>query len=215
MKSMIKTRLIIGLMFASTQLMAENSPTLLSKDAHPWSITSSLGLANYQYMEGDQGQTAIGRLAFGNHMLSIGNTAIGVEIGLQSGNQMRFDIPKKTIDSLGGVPITGTIQPTLDVLLTFKTPLSTSLPLYALVKAGANYRQLRMDRTEINDRSEISPEIQAGLGFSVNENLMVSLVYQRILGGNPNFTANALTETGVIARIPRQEAVFFGLTFIL
>lgn len=213
MKTRLKKALIVSLLAASTSVLAEKSLNTPSKEAHPWSITTSLGLANYQHMAEGQGNTALGRVSFGNHMLSFGNSQLGLEIGLQSGNQMRFDIPKKTIDMLGGVPIVGTIQPALDLLLTLNTPLSTSLPLTGIIKGGLSYRQLRMDRIEIKDIGELSPEMQVGLGYEISNNLSINLVYQHLFGGNPNFTLNAMTETGVIAHIPSEDAVFLGLKF--
>jgi opacity protein-like surface antigen len=178
----------------------------------PWSITASMGMGNFQYMEGTHGQTALGRFAFDYAL----NSHLGIEVGIQNGNHMRFALPHETVAILGGVPVEGATKPLLDLLVTAKTPhFNRAVPLYGLIKGGVAYRQLEIDRETVNDLTKIAPEVQAGIGYKVNKHLDVGLVYQYVAGKNPNVQADALTETGKIVNIPTQQAVLLGLTFTL
>lgn len=178
----------------------------------PWSITASMGMGNFQYMESTHGQTALGRLAFDYAL----NSHLGIEVGIQNGNHMRFALPHETVSILGGVPVEGATKPLLDLLVTAKTPhLNSAVPLYGLIKGGVAYRQLEIDRETVNDLTKIAPEVQAGIGYKVSKHLDVGLMVQYVAGKNPNVQADALTETGKIANIPTQQAVLLGLTFTL
>lgn len=195
----------------TTQVLAQAIENKSEKYS-PWSITTSLGMAQFDSMDELHGQTALGRLAFGYAL----TRHFGLEMGIQNGNQMRLDLPKKTVDVLGGVPLVGTAKPLIDALITIKTPsLSSTTPLFALAKGGVAYRQLQMDRESINDRAQFSPEIQAGLGYKVSECLDVHLMVQYVLGSNPDVQVDAMTERGWIANIPSQRAIFLGLTLNL
>lgn len=178
----------------------------------PWAITASLGMGNYEHMDANQGQTAMGRFAT-HYALT---RYLGLEAGIQTGNQMRFDLPQESLDILGGLSLSGIIKPQLDVLFTARTPqFSLTNPLYAQVKGGIVYRQLQMDRESINDKDEFAPEFQIGLGYEINNRLDLSLMYQYIAGKTPNIQVDALSETARIAHIPIQSALMFGLTFTL
>lgn len=196
----------------TTPVVAQSIENKSAFKYSPWSITASLGMEQFDSMEGLHGQTALGRLAFGYAL----NNHFGLEIGVQNGNQMRLALPKKTVDVLGGVPLVGTAKPLIDVLITLKTPfLSSTTPLFALAKGGVAYRQLQMDRETINDKSQFAPELQAGFGYKVSEHLNVSLMAQYVLGKNPDVQADAISERGWIANIPTQKAILLGLIFNL
>lgn len=196
----------------TTQVLAQSIENKSVQKHSPWSITTSLGMAQFDSMEDLHGQTALGRLAFGYAL----TRHFGLEMGIQNGNQMRLDLPKKTVDVLGGVPLVGTAKPLIDALITVKTPsLSSTTPLFALAKGGVAYRQLQMDRESINDRAQCAPELQAGLGYKVSERLDVHLMIQYVLGSNPDVQVDAMTERGWIANIPSQRAIFLGLTLNL
>ena len=178
----------------------------------PWSITASMGVGTLPYMEGTHGQTALGRLAFDYAITPY----LGLELGIQNGNHMRFALPKETVMNFGGVPVEGTLKPSLDALISAKTPyVHSRFPLYGLVKGGVAYRQLQMDRDSINDVAQTAPEVQAGLAYQINQHVDIHLVYQYIAGKNPDIQVNPLTETGSIAAIPTQRAALIGLRFNL
>lgn len=178
-----------------------------------WSIIASLGYGQYQSMYRDDGQTAIGRLAIAAELLTTRQTAFGLELGVQSGNRMRFEIPQSTLDVLGGVVRT-TVKPMLDLLITANTnPLSESL-LFTQIKGGIAYRQWQMDSDLINSKSELAGEVQAGFGYPLTEITSLNLLYQGVFGGNPKFHLSPLNETGRISTIPIQHGVLFGLSVI-
>lgn len=182
--------------------------------ANNWSITFNTGFARYQDADDNQGKTMVGRLGFSREFFNSGGAGIGLELGLQSGNTMRFDIPKENLEILGGVPIVGTMKPMLDVLLTLTMSVDSGGSMYTILKGGASYRQLQMDRETVNDLARFNPELQAGVGYSVNNFLQTSLIYQRIFGKNIAFQVDEIIERGVIANIPTQDAVFFGLKLL-
>ena len=84
----------------------------------PWRINASMGLQSTLDAEAHHGDSAVGRLSFEYMPINY----VGVELGIQSGNSMRFTVGKETIDTLGGVGIEGHIKPMIDVLLTVKSP---------------------------------------------------------------------------------------------
>ncbi|HHX8430835.1 TPA: hypothetical protein ACVO1V_002938 [Legionella pneumophila] len=196
----------------TTQVLAQSIENKSAFKYSPWSITASLGMEQFDSMEGLHGQTALGRLTFGYALTN----HFGLETGIQNGNQMRLALPKKTVDVLGGVPVVGTAKPLIDALITVKTPpLSSTIPLFLEAKGGVAYRQLQMDRETMNDRSQFSPELQVGLGYTVREHLNVNLMVQYVLGKNPDVTVDAVTERGWVANIPTQKAILLGLTLNL
>lgn len=196
----------------TTQVLAQSIENKSAFKYSPWSITASLGMEQFDSMEGLHGQTALGRLAFGYALTN----HFGLETGIQNGNQMRLALPKKTVDVLGGVPVVGTAKPLIDALITVKTPpLSSTIPLCVQAKGGVAYRQLQMDRESMNDRSQFAPELQAGFGYKVSEHLNVNLMIQYVRGKNPDVAVDAVTERGWIANIPTQKAILLGLTLNL
>ena len=212
MKNNLKHTVAILLSGLITAPVLAQTPLPQHVQRSPWSITASMGMGSFQYMESTHGQTALGRLAFDYALTEY----LGLEAGIQNGNHMRFALPHETVNILGGVPVEGTTKPLLDLLVTAKTPtFNSALPLYGLIKGGAAYRQLQMDRETVNDLTQIAPEFQAGIGYKVSKHLDVGLMVQYVAGKNPNVQADALTETGKIANIPTQVAVFLGLTLTL
>jgi hypothetical protein len=193
--------------FLSMPLLAHT--TRHHNDANtPWSITASMGLGTMPYMEGAHGQTPLGRLAFDYAFTQ----HLGLEMGIQNGNHMRFALPKETVMTFGGVPVEGTLKPALDILLSARTPyLNSDIPLYSVAKAGVMYRQLQMDRESMNDLIQNTAELQAGIAYQFNQHVDVQLMYQYVFGAYPDIQVDALTEIGHIAHIPAQSSVLLGI----
>jgi len=184
-----------------------------SKRAHPWSITASMGYTNYQDMYRNDGQTPVGRLAFGHDCYAFNQATLGLELGVQNGNTMRFFPSQTAIDTLGGLPIQTTVKPMLDLLVTLKSASLSTMPVYAQLKGGIAYRRWQFnDRDSINDKSQIAGEVQAGLGYAISERASMNLFYQGIYGSSPNFSLNAVAETGRVSNIPVQHGVLLGMT---
>lgn len=185
-------------------------------DTCPWSITGSVGYAGLEGAFQGQGQTAVGRLGIGKTFRDSGRANLGLELGVQNGTTMQLHIPQETLDLLGGVPVTVTVNPLIDLLATIRfTPVSTTA-MFADIKLGAAYR--RMDvliRQTVNNKSQFAGEVQAGLGVPVTDAATLSLLYQGIYGGSVNFRAYESSETGVISNIPVQNGVLLSLNVAL
>lgn len=180
----------------------------------PWSIIASLGYTYFENGYQNDGQTVLGRLAIDKELYHSIQIAIGAELGVQNGNTMRLTTSNGAIDTLGGLPIQTTIKPILDLLVTVKTEPFIKLPAFGLVKGGVAYRQWQLnDRTSVNNIQNIAGEVQAGLGMTLNQQASLSLLYQGIYGGNPNFQTNAIKSTGHLNNIPIQQGILFSLSY--
>ncbi|ETO93296.1 hypothetical protein [Legionella oakridgensis] len=184
--------------------------------AHPWSVTGSLGYTVYEDMYRSDGQTAVGRFAIGHEIYTSHFLQWGFEIGVQNGNTMRYFPSQAAIDALGGLPIQTTVKPMLDLLATVKTASFGTTPVFGVLKGGIAYRHWQFnDRDSINDKSLIAGELQAGLGYAISERTSLSLSYQGIYGGNPDFRYNADNAIARVSNIPMQNGVLLGLTVAL
>ncbi|MFJ1270002.1 hypothetical protein ACD661_15695 [Legionella lytica] len=179
-----------------------------------WGFSGSLGATHYTQVYNTDGYSVLGRLSFDVQYSLANSLDVGLETGVQNGNTMRLDIPKPTLDLLGGEPVSIIVKPTIDVLATAKITPSVDAAVYGLVKAGVAYRQMQVDRNEVNDLSKISPEVQAGLGYTINTSLAVHLLYQHIFGNNPNYEVDTQTERGSISNIPSQDSLLLGITLL-
>lgn len=193
---------------------------------HPWSFIGSLGYTWYNdFYDGStadlsaqeaigDGQTALGRFAIARDLGALNTVRFGIELGVQSGNTARLDIPQSTIDELGGILPQVTIKPILDLLATASWQPVKSIPVYALIKPGIAYRRLQVnDRVTFNDLSEVAFELQAGLGMRISDRANLSLNYQGIFAGNTTYTINTTTFTGNISNIPMQNGLLLSLSF--
>ncbi len=182
--------------------------------SHLWSVIASLGYTNYQNMYLNDGQTAVGRVAIGRELFTKQQTLFGLELGLQNGNSMRVGASQATLNKLGGLPIQSTVKPMLDLLLTAKTATFSTIPIFGQLKGGVAYRRWQFEnRTSVNDISNLAAEIQVGVGVPLNPTTSLSLLYQGIYGGSPNFTANSADGTGHVSTIPVQQGILLSLSF--
>jgi hypothetical protein len=180
-----------------------------------WGFTGSLGIAHYDSVYNNDGQSALGRLSFNAQYSFSDFAALGLEIGVQNGNTMRLDIPKPTLDLLGGEPVSLIVKPMVDLLVSAQITPFEDVGFFGFIKGGVAFRQLQVDRNELNDLSKINPELQAGLGYKINDNLALHIEYQQVFGGAPNYQVDPLTETASISNIPTQKAVMLGLSLII
>ncbi|MDF1683766.1 MAG: hypothetical protein P1U36_03820 [Legionellaceae bacterium] len=215
------TRLALGCCLSLTSLtsfagsMGAAPPPPVVDDC-PWTITGSLGYAGLNGSDGGQGQSGVGRLGIGKTFRDYGRSSLGFEIGVQNGTTMQLFLPEATQDILGGVPVTVTVKPLLDLLATWRfTPLSTTA-MFGDVKLGAAYRRMdAIGRQTVNNKSQFAGEVQAGLGMPITDVATLSLLYQGIYGADINFKANAETATGLIGNIPVQNGVLLSLNIAL
>jgi hypothetical protein len=163
----------------------------------------------------NDGQSVIGRLSLNGQYAPSDFVAFGLEAGVQNGNTMRLDVPKESLDLLGGEPVSVLVKPMLDMLISMQVTPFEDVGFFSFIKGGMAYRQLQVDRNEVNDLSQISPELQAGLGYKINDYLAIHIEYQHVFGGDPYYQVNEFTQTATIANIPTQKAVLLGLTLII
>lgn len=196
----------------------------------PWSVIGGLGYTWYDFgynggyfadasaqnSIGD-GNTAVGRFAIARDFTQFSMFHLGLELGVQSGNTMRLDIPQTTLDELGGLPIQANIKPMLDLLVTASTEPLMDMPAFGIVKAGIAYRRMQInERVTVNDLSQVGFEVQAGLGAALSDRANLALVYQGVFNGDTSFTVNSpLPETGHISNIPQQNGLLLTLSYTL
>lgn len=175
-----------------------------------WSITASLGYTSYGNTYGGNGQTSMGRFAIAKDLFKLQDSSLGLELGVQSGKRFPITVSETDIANMGGLPVWTTVQPLLDVLATYKIRTFSASPIFGLLKGGLVYRRWEMDRDTVNNVYQVGGEIQAGFGYALSDTYALSLVYQGIFGGNPNFTLNPNDYTAHVDTIPAQNGIMFN-----
>ncbi len=200
----------IGILLSFATSAGSYSPQLTSQD-QPWSITASAGSGNYQIKANDR-NSALGRLALGNEMLLAGDIALGLELGLQTGNKICLNIPRETLNLIKWLPVQTTLAPTLDFLITTKTDPIGNSSFFAQLKGGVAYRHWKTHRIPINEISQLAGEIQAGLGYPITALASLSLLYQGIYGTTPNYQISPYTKKENLTNIPTLHAILVGFS---
>ncbi|HAU0230588.1 TPA: hypothetical protein ACT9K7_001839 [Legionella pneumophila] len=178
------------------------------------SISGSTGVAFYNDAYARDGQSILGRLSLELQREFSESLSLGLEVGMQNGNTMRLDIPKPVLNTLGGEPVSVVVKPLLDALATLKITPFDNPGLFGFVKGGIAFRQLQVDRNEVNDLVRLNPELQAGLGYGLSDNGAFFVGYQHVFGKNPNYQVNPLTETGHIENLPSQHSILLGFSIL-
>lgn len=192
-----------------------NNASLSKTINYPWTVSASLGYADYQYVHRGDHITAMGRFAIGRDLLKKGPFLFGLELGLQSGNQMRLQMTEEEVDALGGLLVQTTLKPMVDALATVRVTPELTAPLFLQLKAGAVYRQWQMDRDTINDISQLASEIMVGCGYTITPNASITLSYQGIFGSKPDFTIDLESGIGHVQNIPVQHAILLGIILMI
>ena len=207
----MKRYIAIGTVLSFTACAGNFLPQLTSQD-QPWSITLSAGSVNYQVQSNDR-NSALGRVALGNEMLIAGDIALGLELGLQTGNKICLHLPKEdTLSIFKWHPVETTLSPVLDLLVTTKSDPIGSSALFAQLKGGLAYRHWKIERLPVNEISQIAGEIQAGLGYPITALASLSVLYQGIYGNTPNYLVSPYSKKENLTNIPTLHAVLFGLS---
>lgn len=208
----MKLRLLLVGILLSTQLFADGYYPEPLPPEQPWSVIASIGNGKYEQARTHLSQTAIGRLALGNELMLTGELAWGFELGIQNGNGMYLIIPKETLALLEWLPVKTSLGPMVDLLVTAKSdPLAGSL-LFAQLKGGVAYRKWQIERRSINDLTQIAAEIQAGLGYPLNQITSFSLLYQGVFGNDPCLAINTYAKSARVSNIPALHAILLGFS---
>lgn len=198
-------------------------------EPRPWSVVGGLGYDWYDFgyhggssadpaaqaSIGD-GQTSFGRFAIARDLAKRHSIQFGLELGVQSGNIMRLDIPQVTLNLLAGTPVQANIKPMIDLLATATTEPLMNTPAFGVLKAGIAYRRMQInDRVTVNDLSQVGFELQAGLGANITDRARLALLYQGVFNGSTNFTVNNAADTGHVSNIPMQNGILLALSYTL
>ncbi len=196
-------------------IMAGNSAPL-SVYKHPLSVTASLGFSKFQNMVGDDGEAILGRFSIGKELFLIHSVAIGIEVGVQNGKDMRLDVsslPPLTYLELGGLPFNSSVKTMADILITAQSAPLGNFPICAQIKTGPIYRQWKFqNRSSINNLAKLDAEIQFGFSYHATDSIHLNLMYQGVFGEEPNLQVNTLTWAEHVSNIPLQHGLLLGTT---
>ena len=189
----------------------------------PWLAVASLGYTVIENSGPGTGETALGRFAIGKDLYEWGerdtvsnpfNASLmnfGFEFGVQNGTTLSLLSPRNT----NGLYENSTLRPMLDLLGTMTVSPMESLPFFLSAKLGLAYRQWQQDNQLINNLSQVTGELQVGLGVPVGDAAALSIVYQGIYGSSPDITQDTGENTLHINNIPAQNSVLLSLTLLL
>lgn len=198
--------IIINLLY-STCIASPILPQFIALD-QPWSITASAGNGNYQISAIEKNVT-FGRLALANDLFLAGDFALGFELGLQTGNELIINF-NKNLDLLSWYPLSTSISPNVDLLLTSKSDPLWNSALFAQLKGGLSFRHWKMNVFNLSQISQLSPEVQAGFGYPITSLANINLLYLGIYGSKPYFVADIRGDR--VFNIPTLHAVLIGLS---
>jgi|GEM_PF-2638794 len=202
--------LFILLSSAVSALALDNVP-LIEKNHQPHFYASlSGGYGSFTNVLYNEGTTGVFRFALGARFDVKDAFLLGAELGIQNGNRMSIYTDNAVL-VLGDAPIFLTIRPPVDALLTATAHLGCT-PAFILAKGGVAYLQGVTDSATINNKYQVRPEAQLGLGVDVTSSISLLLYYQRIFGNKPVLTnLDSIAGTATLDRLPTFQAVFLGV----
>ncbi len=206
----MKIKIIFGLLLSIPAFADGYYPEPISED-QPWSVSASIGGGKY-HLYSKTSKHGLGRLALGNEMVLTGALAWGLELGLQNGNKLNFDIPTETLAMLQWLPVNTTLGPMLDLLITAKSDPLAGSALFAQIKGGVAYRSWQVENKTINNLSLLTGEIQAGVGYPLTTITNLNLLYQGVFGTDPDFMVFTPTRSVHVANMPTLHSILFGLS---
>ncbi|MBA2652916.1 MAG: hypothetical protein H0U73_11695 [Tatlockia sp.] len=210
--------IIIGCLLSFNAFTSTDSPVMMISDSdyinNRWSVLGSLGYSGYQQIRTSGSQTGLARLALAREFINTSQANFGLELGLQSGYHIHLVVPPVSFPYYGRA-ISTSIMPILDLLITAQAnPINESL-LFTQIKGGIAYRHWRINNSFFENKSEISGELQAGIGYPLTEISNLNILYQGIFGGNPKIRINPFTYAGYITTLPIQHGLLLGLSIIV
>ena len=93
-----------------------------------WVFSGSLGFYKIDQMLKEDGQTFFSRLSIEKIIYNKNEKSIGLEVGMQNGNQSRLGMTDAQNDDLNGTSVLTTLKPEVDILLTYH-----SIPQFLVV----------------------------------------------------------------------------------
>lgn len=186
----------------------------VSSASELWQISAGMGYTHYNDASSNDGNTVFGRLALDMTPWHRDRLTTGLELGVQSGNQMKLGVPCEVLFPMGGVAINSTIKPMVDLLARFQLALNEPQTRFLIVKAGGAYRQWEFDRETVSNLSQISPELQAGFGVRITPRTKLVAYYQGIYSGKMGFKTHIIDQfhaCGSVDHIPTQNGGFLSI----
>lgn len=203
---------LLGILLSFNTFADGMGPSLTSQD-QPWSITASFGNGTYKHIQNNDKQTAVGRLALGNEMMLAGDYALGLELGVQNGNRLCLRVPQDTSVHPGDQGVHTTLAPMLDFLITAKSDPLAGSSFFAQLKGGLAYRYWQMNQPSMTDISQLTGEIQAGLGYPISALANLSVLYQGIYGNDPFLSSKKSPYNSIqLNNIPPLHAVLLAFS---
>jgi hypothetical protein len=165
-------------------------------------------------MEHNDGQGAMGRLAFGVDVFRCKPLTIALELGLQNGRTMRHEPAANDPYAQFDLPIQTTLNPVDDLLLSFRIPFPCSF--YGILKGGIAFRQVQFYNDDyVDSLNQVSGEFQAGVGYDLTSRTRLVLYYQGIYAdGGTSYTQHSNGKV-TVSNIPTQQAAFLGFEILL
>lgn len=211
--------LISPLLFAASPYLADTSsskdssvPALAKLSPLYVGAYGGYGLVSGAY--GVDGQTTQGRFALGVDAYTRSYAAMGVEVGVQTGNIARLEVDSALIDAAGGLPLQTVLKPFPDLLLFLRFKCS-SFSIFA--KGGIAYRQLQFEnRTSSQDTiRRINCDIQVGFGYQISRLTRFTVFYQGIYSDRNASVTSAPNSDLILGGIPTQQSGWLGIEHAL
>ncbi len=199
-----------NLLKITSYFLVLNIPALAFADQNPWFTSINVGYGHYNEMFRQDGTYPLLRISFGKELISAANTHLGLELGAETGNTMRLTVPQNLLDQVGGMACKTIMKPPIDLLVTSRTLMNKNISI--LLKGGAALWTWQFDSCSSKDIIDVSPEVQVGLGYTINDNSFVQLLYGYTKGSAFNYfiTAEKLEFIGT----PNQHKLLLGITYL-
>lgn len=214
----MKKLLCVGLaamsMGANAAYMGMSAPMASSS---PWSYGIGLGFTKHRDMILNTGESVLGRLFVATKLSQMANMNVGLELGMQTGNDARLELTTTQDFDLGNVAVQAFIKPMADLLVTLDKQYTNGVG--GFVKAGVAYRQMHFDRDTINTLREFDPEVQVGISKKLTNRTTLSIAYQGVYSGKMDLTTTNLTGgrgegTGAVSNVPSQHGVLLTISAV-
>jgi hypothetical protein len=180
-----------------------------------WSASLSGGYGNFSPMAAGTGDTGFARFALGSALPASSKLVVGSEIGIQSAKRMQLtndSVSNFFVNLEYALPVYFTITPPIDLLITVNYDV---VPwLFVEAKGGGVYLQSMVDGANISSNSKWLPELQAGMGFNMDQNTRLGFHYQQFFGQLLTVSqVNLLAGTGVMSGMPTWYAGLLTVDF--
>jgi hypothetical protein len=217
---MLKKLLFILLGAASIVVQAASYPPSflpLIQDDSSWHYSLGGGDTHYSDMFDNDGSTVFGRLSVSRDIKVIYGSIVGLELGVQTSSDMRLHMNPTQYFDLGEAAVQTFFNPMADLLVTTSKSLNAACWISGFIKAGIAFRQMHFDRDSMNDKRQVSPELQVGISKKISDKASIAIGYQGIFSGKIGLVTNNPTAglgqgTGTVKNIPSQQGVLFTLT---